>query len=62
MMQIFGTPMSVVQPLHEHQRSSQLHGHNPWLTCEVALSLSWTLKQNGGLKTVKCDGGPIFVL
>lgn len=27
----------MIQPLDESQRPSQLHGHDPWRVCEVAL-------------------------
>ena len=29
----------MVRPLDESQGPSQLHGHGPWLMCEVALYL-----------------------
>ena len=32
--------MSMIRTLDENQGPSQLHGHGPWLMCEVALG-SW---------------------
>ena len=43
----------LVRPLNESQRPSQLHGHGPWLVCELVLivppTLTWLCARGGQL-------------
>ena len=54
--------MSVVWFLNKNQRPSQLHGHGPWLMCEVALRLWMMLHPIAHWNIVALVKGPMTLI